>query len=353
MKDTIVYLTKYRKDNSFGGMVRVNDIASKLPFAKKVYLEVSFLCIKPRIYKLNDNEEHIIINPFMFRKAREVLAKAKVVYCHSVGNYIKNYFFLSKYKKELLDVSKVLDWHASQPEEFQYMKKPFLRLLFSYFEKKAANFFDYYISVTRSMQNHFYDKYKVNPKCSFVIPISSSELGQTVVSESDKASPPVIVYCGGVQAWQNVEEMVCFIRNNIDKNVLFLILTHQVEQFWDALKNGGVDLNDIEGKVTVKSAKPSELPAYYTSASYGLLLRDEHVLNKVANPTKLSEYLAYGITPIIKTPHIGDYDSLGYEYISYLDDVDFEAKMSIQNINVFHKSQASELNKLIGCIKDD
>lgn len=52
-------------------------------------------------------------------------------------------------------------------------------------------------------------------------------------------------------------------------------------------------------------------------AIVGFVLRDEHILNSVANPTKLVEYMWCGIIPIVKYEDLGDYSDLGYEYIKY------------------------------------
>lgn len=39
------------------------------------------------------------------------------------------------------------------------------------------------------------------------------------------------------------------------------------------------------------------------------------IVNKVACPTKLIEYLEHGIIPIVLQPEIGDFNKMGYRYI--------------------------------------
>ena len=49
------------------------------------------------------------------------------------------------------------------------------------------------------------------------------------------------------------------------------------------------------------------------------MLRDSSPVNYVACPTKIIEYLKYGIIPILKSTEIGDFVDLGMEYITYTD----------------------------------
>jgi hypothetical protein len=46
------------------------------------------------------------------------------------------------------------------------------------------------------------------------------------------------------------------------------------------------------------------------------MLRNPDVVNQVACPTKLVEYLAMGVIPIVNTTKIGDFDALGLQSLS-------------------------------------
>lgn len=48
---------------------------------------------------------------------------------------------------------------------------------------------------------------------------------------------------------------------------------------------------------------------------YVFVLRDDILVNQVACPTKIVEYLNYGIKPIVLSEKIGDFKEYGYEYI--------------------------------------
>ena len=96
-------------------------------------------------------------------------------------------------------------------------------------------------------------------------------------------------------------------------NIKILILSGQKKHFEKLIRQR----NFPDGQVEVISVKPEELESYYEMANYGFILRDDILVNRVANPTKLAEYLQYGIVPIVKLVDIGDYARFKYEYISY------------------------------------
>lgn len=86
-------------------------------------------------------------------------------------------------------------------------------------------------------------------------------------------------------------------------------------------------------------------------AHYGFILRDKHILNRVAAPTKMVEYLFFGIIPIVKYEEIGDVLKLGYEYISYKSDLsNLEPKKSKKNENIamtlLNRNSETELSAL-------
>jgi len=68
-------------------------------------------------------------------------------------------------------------------------------------------------------------------------------------------------------------------------------------------------------QVEVDSVPRHSIFEYYDRASLGFVLRDDSLVNRVACPTKLVEYMCAGIIPIVEQPLIGDFYERGYEYI--------------------------------------
>ena len=48
----------------------------------------------------------------------------------------------------------------------------------------------------------------------------------------------------------------------------------------------------------------------------GKRLREDHLLNRVACPTKAIEYMATGVIPIVLCDEIGDLNVMGYRYVT-------------------------------------
>jgi hypothetical protein len=54
----------------------------------------------------------------------------------------------------------------------------------------------------------------------------------------------------------------------------------------------------------------------YLQSTYGFVLRGDNLINNVACPTKLVEYMFWGVIPIVIQPAIGDFMELGYQYLT-------------------------------------
>src|SRR5690606_30794347 len=119
-------------------------------------------------------------------------------------------------------------------------------------------------------------------------------------------------YSGNLQSWQNVDLVVSLIKENQSNRVKYTLLTGQTAELKKRLLDSGVQLSD---NMQVLTVSPSELRGFYQSAHYGFIMRDDVLLNRVACPTKMVEYLFYGMIPIVKSSNIGDFEEMGYEYL--------------------------------------
>ena len=99
---------------------------------------------------------------------------------------------------------------------------------------------------------------------------------------------------------------------------------------------------------------PSQVPDHYLTCTYGFVLRDPVLLNQVACPTKLVEYLYWGVIPIVLTSGIGDFAELGFAFVSLenfrsgrLPDDNEAAKMRVINRQVIEKLIDSSEGELL------
>jgi hypothetical protein len=169
------------------------------------------------------------------------------------------------------------------------------------------------------MQSHFRTKYSsyIGEECIFATnsqpatcnPQPATSNLQPATRNTDEV---IILYSGNCQPWQNIDLMLETMQRLTAPNIRFIILSGQKKHFEHLIRHK----NFPAGKVEVISVKPEELESYYEKAHYGFILRDDILVNRVANPTKLAEYLQFGIIPIVKLVDIGDYARFGYDQLS-------------------------------------
>ena len=165
------------------------------------------------------------------------------------------------------------------------------------------------------MKDYYISKYDIDPDKLFVMSIMPFKNVEEIVPEKPENKIPNVIYAGGIQKWQNVN-MMCDIMEQTAGQYRFIVLTPNPADFnayWNKKRPDGV---------TVTSKAPEEIFEVYRDCDYGLLLRDDSVVNRVACPTKILEYIACGLLPVFKTPHIGDFLELGIHYIAYHDLLD-------------------------------
>lgn len=236
--------------------------------------------------------------------SREDLAKAMldadVIYSHSL-------YRLEDISEAIPAVAEkiILDLHGIVPEEEKLLGRSerFERL--NDIESVVFSLCKVFIAVTKSMKDHYIRKYPSSKTATWIIlpifePVSLRKRGKL---NHD------VVYAGGAQAWQNVDAMVEMAKTDGDDRKYYF-LSRDTDEF--ARKIGDYNGSNI----IVRSVQPSRVYDYYKKCAFGFVLRDDDEVNRVACPTKLIEYLGYGIVPIVKFADIGDFNSIGYKYIS-------------------------------------
>lgn len=104
----------------------------------------------------------------------------------------------------------------------------------------------------------------------------------------------VFVYSGGLDYWQNFEEILkSFDEYAADGGVgRLLVLTKNVDE---AVRRVDQLCSRSGNRVVVTSSPASEIHRYLQAADVGLLIRDDIPLNRAASPTKYGEYFNSGL----------------------------------------------------------
>ncbi|WP_254528743.1 MULTISPECIES: hypothetical protein [unclassified Sphingobacterium] len=311
------------EQNSNDGFIqRVSKMDRFMENYDRVYIQTSLKSFfkKSRIqydesivaYKIN-----LILHwPILLKYALNV----KLIYAHTIFNLLWLKYFFKFIKAPI-----ILDVHGTVPEEIKMTGNISRAEKFDSIEKECFNKIDTAIYVTDAMAVHFSNKYpgfNFNNIIYGIIPdhidnknkqIPLNELSNLKTKLGIKEDDTVVIYSGGLHIWQNIDEMLTNIKAKVnDENIVYIFLVSDRDAMNKKIQS--MDLKDK--RIILDSVHSSELKYYYSISHYGFVLRDDIVVNRVANPTKLIEYLFFGLTPIVKLVEIGDFNSYGYQYIT-------------------------------------
>lgn len=236
-------------------------------------------------------------------------------------------------------VNVFFDLHGAVPEEADYLGDYKKKIFYNYLERIAIERAAYVIVVSVAMRIYLISKYPdIELKTKFIVlPIFKSYSLNYNRYLSDQR--PVVIYAGGVQKWQQVLKIIELI-NSTSKLYRYAICTPDPFFFRahisvDAIEQGRVDINCLTNRALMEK---------YTECDYGLILREDHIVNRVSCPTKLIEYLCMGIIPVFDSDNIGDFKKMGVQFISCsalyrnaLPSIDARAAMIYNNYKVYDR----------------
>ncbi|WP_276691380.1 hypothetical protein [Acidaminococcus massiliensis] len=177
----------------------------------------------------------------------------------------------------------------------------------------AKDFCDSYNFVTTNMREYFIKHYQFDENIPYtIIPTlyqsvvcDEIKLQQIRQQENYHEDDTVIGYIGSTAAWQSMNTLVSTIAKIGQKmpKAKFLILT-----------NGGIPemqklTNNIKKRIVIKNIPHNKMNYYLQIIDIGIIVRDNTIINHVAAPTKIAEYLTNGIK-ILYSGDIGIIDDL-------------------------------------------
>lgn len=296
------------------GMVRrVKEIEGKFTNYKKNYLDMTYRrTFFKKVLQVREITIYLINKLLKKIHLNKIINNEKNIYIHSLYNYVPldSYIKNNNIKKNI-----IVDFHGIVPEELR-LSNDFRANKFFKIELEMMKKIDKAIFVTKSMENFYKKKYPYEMKRikTLIYPIIDSDniIKEEIEIKKIPTEKIIVLYSGNFQKWQNIDLMMKTIKKYNNENIFYIFLTSQME----CAKNKFKEYKIKENSYLIDSVKPSQLWKYYEIANYGFILRDDIDVNRVANPTKLGEYLDYGIVPIVKLEEIGDYKEMGYEYIT-------------------------------------
>ena len=337
MTKTILFIAEYpiTEKQKEGMFQRIKAIDKEFEAYNRTYLSISYTSHWEKKETIIENVKIMYVNWFLhFAHICKIIRENHYIYVHSLYNFK---FLLGT---PLKGKNLTLDVHGTVPEELKFYGKKLKSLFYNEVERIACKQVTNLISVSYAMADYYKGKRKLNEKVNSIIkpiyPINSiyepevCDVDSLRKSLKIKDTNVVFVYSGNLQKWQNFDLMIQCIKEMNNPNYRFIILTQEVEKANEFVSN-----LPNSSSIIVRSVLPKDLSLYYAIAHYGFILRDDIILNRVAAPTKLIEYLSYGLIPLVKTINIGDSIRMGYEYISYQDGLNnLTCRKSIRNKNI-------------------
>ncbi|MBC5581415.1 glycosyltransferase [Anaerofilum sp. BX8] len=315
----------------------------------KIYFDIHDIGAAPQFNVVDKCHAELKLNlsdPLQAEFMKKLIKNYRKVYVHSVLQIMKD-VVPDKARKILKKpfVKIVWDVHGSVPEEFALYGDYYGAQIAGEAEEFLAQYATLAITVNQAMKHHLEEKYKTQLRGQVqVMPIFNQDLLCKVNYAEDKrlkeAQVPLVVYAGGLQKWQKIGQMQDAIEEMGDdcRYKIFVPLPDEFEKQWGQRKKPHA--------MEVSCKPPAEVMEEYKECHYGFVLRDDIVVNNVACPTKLIEYLQFGIVPVLDTTKIGDFVTLGMHYVDYRDFVNHQLPTEEQRRNMA-ASNYQVLQKLV------
>ena len=316
-RSCIVFVISYdltEATNQEGLQRRVEHIDRLFAFLPRLYLNISGKAHFPALRMINENRWQLTIGegPASEEIVRQIFSKAASIYAHSIYSLIPDVFmrYIARRAGKL-----ILDVHGVVPEETQYLDSD-NTVTYSNIENFFVREADCVVVVSERMRAHFRTKYNKCLANQIVLPYIVSPEHVRNYDSSREGVRQNIVYIGGVQPWQNIEAIAELVK--IVKFDCFVhIYTPDVEHISRVFADN--DINVVDSNITIATADSDRLFDILRNMDYGLILRDNILINNVSCPTKLIEYLAYNIVPIVLSDELGDFKKMGICCVGYDD----------------------------------
>ena len=206
---------------------------------------------------------------------------------------------------------------------------------------------DYFIKNCITDSSKFINYPCLSDSCKFYfdVELRSKIRAEMKISAEDK----IFLYAGGInEGWHVSNKMFQFFEhvNKHSQQVHFLFLTKDSLSVQKIVEN----FPSLQGKLIYKSVSNSEMVKYLNAADYGILFRENSIMNNVASPTKFAEYILCGL-PVIISEGVGDYTSfckqknVGYvlesSVLEHIENFDAEALLQV----FFDRAQIAAIGK--------
>lgn len=259
------------------------------------------------------------------------------------------------YKRIVKNCKIIFDVHGATVEEAKYQSCDRRKVeITSKIESYSIHAADYIICQSDEMKRYIVKVYGVNQDniCVFRCGVDTSifhfednnrkQVRQELGVSGDEI---LFVYSGGMHLWQRIEDSLHLFQlyNSHNPKSKYLVITLEQDRFLEILKKE--KYSGLRDKILIESLVFEEVPIYLCAADIAFLLRHNHVMNTVASPTKLAEYMACGL-PII-TSQVAEKWVMkdGFKFLLFEDDMKEDVKVVDRIIDTTDKCDITRFAK--------
>jgi len=231
---------------------------------------------------------------------------------------------ICKYLK--LEKPIIADMRGAIVEEIAQSGRKFAKMFSKMAQKLERYVFahaDYFFFVSENMRKYYLKNYPEIKERNSVFPTivdescfyQSEDIRLQKRQELKINDEKVYVYCGGVSYWQNVNKIIekfhaAWLEN---KDIFLLLLVKDQGAIVQMMR----ELNITNSNILLRSLPYQEVGQYLNAADYGVIIRDDIIINHVASPTKINEYLACGLKIVDRLQEIGHGEDITFKKYHY------------------------------------
>ncbi len=282
-------------------------------------------------------------------KAEAVLKEIRPTHIYSRGCISS--FFARRLARKYSAIS-IYDVRGALGEEVLLRRN---NTILSYLTKKIENFeiehTDKVATVSQNLAE--YIQKETGRKDVTVIPsifdetmMSFNEMSRVALRQQFRIrdNEYLICYSGGLSKWQRVSDIIDLLQQcmTIEPRIKTLFLTREKSSLETLLYTKSFPASQY----IIEECPHEKINQYLSAADAGIIMREDTLVNNVASPIKVAEYLGCGL-PVILTKGIGDYSqTLSGAGVGLL--LDTSSNMAQQIVNFLHGQNFSTLrNKAI------
>ena len=293
-----------------GWMARVVSIDRLFKGMPRIYLHFSITHrdTQDAVIQHDSERAEALLHPSGTNSAKllsRLVEGVDAVYVHTLH--------LAEYLLPWLDTGKVyVDIHGVTPEEEKLAGYPGLADRYEAVEQAVLQHAKCCIGVSEAMIEYYKNKYLLLETRWLILPAKPFFLADLEITYRHPTDSRrlVALYSGGTQVWQNLDAMLDLV-GSMGNEVDFHFLSHEQEIIRQYIARLALPYEPY-----ISFCNKQDLPSAYNAAHFGLVLRDDSVVSRVLCPTKLIEYIYFGLVPVVRSPAIGDFFKLGYVYIT-------------------------------------